>query len=90
MNKLGLGLSVLVFGCVTTLAEAAPNNGNVGGQRVGATAGQLPDQAVGHVGRSDVPARSTGGAGGLRADEPKAMPSGPGLQFHRYGRQVAP
>lgn len=85
MNKLGSGISLLVFACAAAQVEAAPCNGDVGGRSVVATASRLSDRVPGHVRHPDAFAQGTGGSGS-RVDAPKAAPSGPGLQFHRYPR----
>jgi hypothetical protein len=77
MNKSGFGISVLVLASAVALAEAAPRNGNVGplSQDSAARQARWLDAQTQAQGTDDA---------GARAENRKAVPSGPGLQFHRY------
>ena len=79
MKKVGFRVSMMVLAFAGGVASAAPRDRDAVDLAEAGVAGSEPKQTL-RLGGS--PAGTDCEQG--RAEKPRAMPSGPGLQFHRY------
>lgn len=84
MKRPGFCILALALACSAAQTGAAPHNGDV--RQLSQAGAVVPEFA--QMGQSGVPVSGQGGEGETpRAHRPRATPSGPGLQFHRYPRR---